>query len=123
MDVKLRSLVAMVRVADVEASIEFYERLGFDLDGSFAQPGEDRLSWASLACGEARIMLARADEPVVAAQQAVMFYAYCADVGGMHEQLAASGVAVGPITKPFYNPDGEFRIEDPDGYVVMVTHL
>ena len=52
-----------------------------------------------------------------------MFYAYCADVGGMHEQLAASGVAVGPITRPFYNPDGEFRIEDPDGYVVMVTHL
>jgi hypothetical protein len=32
-------------------------------------------------------------------------------------------VEPGPIVHPFYNPNGEFRLSDPDGYVVMVTHL
>jgi len=28
----------------------------------------------------------------------------------------------GPIQYPFYSPRGEFRIQDSDGYVIMVTH-
>lgn len=77
----------------------------------------------SLQSGTAELMLARASEPVVAAQQAVLFYVYCGDVGTMHGQLADAGINPGPIANPFYNPQGEFRLADPDGYAVMVTHL
>jgi hypothetical protein len=68
-------------------------------------------------------MLSKADEPVVASQQSVLFYAYCDDVPALRERLAAAGVPAGPIARPFYAPDGEFQIEDPDGYVIMVTHI
>jgi hypothetical protein len=32
-------------------------------------------------------------------------------------------VEVGEITRPFYMPAGEFRLEDPDGYVLLVGQL
>ena len=117
------SLVPMAHVADIGASLAFYERLGFAVQGSFTPPGDAAPSWVSLRSGRAELMLARASEPVVAAQQAVLFYVYCADVAAMHARLAAAGVAVSPIATPFFNPKGEFRAVDPDGYVVMVTHL
>jgi hypothetical protein len=34
-----------------------------------------------------------------------------------HGQLADAGLEPGPIAKPFYNPDGEFRLVDPDAHV------
>jgi predicted enzyme related to lactoylglutathione lyase len=117
------SLVPMAHVADVGASASFYEALGFAREGSFTPPGEQAPAWVSLRSGRAGLMLARASEPVVPGQQAVLFYLYCADVAAMHRQLAAEGLAPGPIATPFYNPDGEFRLVDPDGYVVMVAHL
>jgi hypothetical protein len=29
----------------------------------------------------------------------------------------------GEIARPFYAPQGEFELVDPDGYIVMVTHF
>jgi hypothetical protein len=44
-------------------------------------------------------------------------------IGGWFlEKLIRDGVEAGPITFPFYNPRGEFRIKDSDGYVVIVAH-
>jgi catechol 2,3-dioxygenase-like lactoylglutathione lyase family enzyme len=119
----IAALVPMAYVADVAASTGFYGKLGFEIVGSFTPPGEEGPSWVSLRSGRAELMLARASEPVVAAQQAVLFYVYCEDVQGFHAQLAEAGLGPGPIARPFYNPDGEFRLADPDGYVVMVAHL
>lgn len=120
---RVESLVPMAYVADVAASAAFYEKLGFEAGASFTPPGEDEASWVWLRSGPAQLMLARASEPVVASQQAVLFYVYCGDVGVMHGQLAGAGLEPGPIANPFYNPRGEFRLVDPDGYVVMVAHL
>jgi catechol 2,3-dioxygenase-like lactoylglutathione lyase family enzyme len=116
------ALVPMAYVADVSASAAFYAALGFETCASFTPPGDDRPSWLSLRSGGAELMLARATEPIVASQQAVLFYVYCADVERLHGQLADSGLGPGPIATPFYNPGGEFRVVDPDGYVVMVAH-
>jgi catechol 2,3-dioxygenase-like lactoylglutathione lyase family enzyme len=120
---RVESLVPMAYVADVAASVAFYATLGFEVGGSFTPPGEERPSWVSLRSGCAELMLSRASEPVVAAQQAVLFYLYCGDVAGLHARLAGAGLEPGPIATPFYNPHGEFRLVDPDGYVVMVAHL
>jgi len=119
----VKSLAPMAYVADVAASAAFYARLGFEIRASFTPPGEAGPSWLSLCSGGAELMLARASEPVVAAQQAVLFYVYCDDVAAMHSALAAAGLEPGPIATPFYNPKGEFRLADPDGFVVMVAHL
>ena len=120
---RVAALVPMAHVARVPASAEFYARLGFEIIGSFTPPGDEEPAWVSLRCDNAQLMLNRASEPVVPEQQAVLFYLYCADVPALHAQLEASGIEVGPIAKSFYNPDGEFRLIDPDGYVVLVAHL
>ena len=120
---RVASLVPMAHVADVEASATFYAKLGFEVCGSFTPPGDDSPSWVALHSGPAELMLMRASEPVVPRQQAVLFYVYCRDVEAMHRELAGAGLGPGPIAKPFYNPQGEFRLADPDGYVVMVAHL
>jgi predicted enzyme related to lactoylglutathione lyase len=119
----VESLVPLAHVADVAAAAAFYAKLGFEVCASFTPPGEDSPSWLSLRSGAAGLMLARASEPVVARQQAVLFYAYCPDVAALHRELAEAGLAPGPIATPFYNPQGEFRLVDPDGYVVMVAQL
>jgi predicted enzyme related to lactoylglutathione lyase len=118
----MRSLVPLAHVASVSDSIAFYRKLGFEVRNTFAPDGRTEPTWALLETGEARLMLALASEPVVANQQAVLFYLYCDDVGATRAALRHSGVDVGPIEYPFYAPRGEFRVGDPDGYVLMITH-
>ena len=117
-----RALVPLVHVRSVAASIAFYARLGLEVDNTVAPAGEEDPSWAYLGSDRAQLMLSKADEPVVADQQGVLFYLCCDDVPALRERLVADGVAAGPIARPFYAPNGEFRIEDPDGYVIMITH-
>ncbi len=120
---RIRSLVPMAHAADLAASVAFYEQLGLEVAGSFTPPGEESPSWAALMSGGAELMLARASAPILPDEQAVLFYLYCEDVEAMHAQLSEAGLSPGAVAKPFYNPKGEFRLIDPDGYVVMVAHL
>jgi predicted enzyme related to lactoylglutathione lyase len=116
------ALVPFVHVADVQRSIDFYSKLGFAVANTFVPEGQTAPAWAWLEAGAANLMIARADEPVDHTKQAVLFYAYCADVPAAHAELEKAGVSVGAIRTEFYAPNGEFRITDPDGYVVMMTH-
>ncbi len=118
--IKTRQLVLMIAVADVERSSEFYRHLGFEVGNRFAPAGATKPSWAWLHCDEAQLMLS-AHEPV-GNTEAVLFYAYTDDVEAARATLVEAGLNPGEITKPFYSPRGEFKIVDPDGYVVMVTH-
>ena len=118
----LSALVPMAFVKSVPRSIAFYEKLGFVVGNSHTMQGDSEPSWAWLRSGGAQLMLARASDPVVAEQQAVLFYVYCDDVNGLRGRLLDAGVEAGPVKHPFYAPRGEFRVVDPDGYVLMVTH-
>ena len=122
MRMKTRRVVAMVFVADVERSIGFYRHLGFEVGNTFTQEGAKKPTWVWLECGDAQLMFAKADEPIVADQQRILFYVYTDDVREAHESLAAVGLNPGEISTPFYAPRGEFRVVDPDGYVLMITH-
>ncbi|HEV7487830.1 MAG TPA: VOC family protein [Thermoanaerobaculia bacterium] len=82
----------------------------------------ESIACAWLQSGIAQLMLAKAGEPVVSSQQAVLFYLYVEDVAAKHEELRAGGVPAGDINYPFFAPRGEFRVTDPDGYVLMITH-
>ena len=122
MESPVRFLVPMVHVKSVPTSIGFYRRLGFEVENTFTPSEQKEPSWANLLSGQAQIMVTRADEPVIPSQQGVLFYSYCDDVPALREYLIAEGIEAGPIQNPFYAPRGEFRIQDPDGYVIMVTH-
>jgi catechol 2,3-dioxygenase-like lactoylglutathione lyase family enzyme len=116
------ALVPMAYVRSVPESIAFYRRLGFEVGKTNIIKGETEPNWAWLRAHRAQLMLARATASVVASEQAVLFYVYCSDVEAFREQLLETGIAAGPINRPFYAPRGEFRVTDPDGYILMVTH-
>jgi len=119
---KTRQLVPMVFVADVERSIAFYGHLGFEVGNTFAAEGATSPTWAWLYSDGAQLMVAAADEPIVADQQRALFYLYTDDVAAARAATAEAGLNPGSITTPFYAPRGEFQLVDPDGYTVMVTH-
>ena len=118
----LSSLVPMVHVKNVPRSIEFYRKLSFTVGNIFVPAGQSEPSWGWLESGEARLMLTRSSEPVEPSRQAVLFYLYCEDVPEFRSELLGRGVEVGEIQYPFYSPRGEFRITDPDGFTLMVSH-
>jgi hypothetical protein len=49
-----------------------------------------------------------------------LFYLYSPNLASLREHLIVAGVRASPITYPDYMPKGEFRVEDPDGYVLLV---
>ena len=118
---KTRSLVPMISVADIERSIAFYAALGFEVANTFACEGETKPSWAWLQSGDAALMLA-AESELSVAKHTVIFYFYADNVGKARASLVEAGLNPGPISTPFYAPQGEFELVDPDGYIVMVSH-
>ncbi len=121
MAVETKRLVAFAHVADVGNSIRFYADLGFSVANSVAEEGGSRLVWAWLQSEKADLMVGLASGPIDPAQQAVLFYLYYDDIKDVHAALEALGHRPGRIGYPFYMPGGEFRLEDPDGYVLMLA--
>ncbi|MEZ6018199.1 MAG: hypothetical protein R3F49_24050 [Planctomycetota bacterium] len=135
--------VPMVHVVDVDAASRFYALLGFACESRFSA-ADGTANWCALASGGARLFLSRASGPVAAEQQAVLLYMYSPDVRALRAHLLARGVIDGgatpgegaraadwPSSRPvvfdveprFYMPQGELRLHDPDGYVVLVGQL
>jgi catechol 2,3-dioxygenase-like lactoylglutathione lyase family enzyme len=124
----LDALTPYIHVADVQRSVDFYRLLGLELRNSYTEDGQ--VVWAFVTSpaeepndARARLMLALADEPVVASQQAVLFYCWAPDLLALRAALQRAGFSVGEIEYPFYMPAGEFRAVDPDGYVLLVGQL
>jgi len=126
-------LVPMAHVADVELSIQFYELLGFQVRDRVQHAC--RTQWAWVTSGKGHLMLAAAGEPVVPQQQSVLFYLYTQDVAALRSQLLADGLGDGAgqgesacdrrrvvfeVSHPFYMPEGEIRVVDPDGYCLLI---
>jgi len=109
----------MVHVQDVQRSADFYRLLGMEVRESLRN-SFGVLQWIDLVCERAQLMLTRAWLPVVAGQQAVLFYLYSPDLPALREHLLAKGANVSSIAYPEYMPNGEMRVEDPDGYVLLI---
>lgn len=109
----------MLHVASIEASIAWYERLGFELvDTDRRVP----IGWARMHCQGGAVMFLRAEEAVDSKAQAVMFWMYVADLPLMRDELRAQGVETGEIEYPDHGPWGEVHLRDPDGYFVGIVH-
>jgi catechol 2,3-dioxygenase-like lactoylglutathione lyase family enzyme len=116
----------MVHVADVERSAAFYRRLGFEIGNRVPREGTPHWAWlyAPAAADWRRgpnLMLARTGRPLQPEAQDVLFYLYASDLVALREKLLAEGMKVGEITYPDYLPKGEFRMDDPDGYCLMIA--
>jgi hypothetical protein len=117
---KHKGLVPYAHAANVNRSVEFYKKLGFTIANSHPSDSPEPI-WVWLNAGGANLMIAKAGEPVVAAQQAVFFYLYVEDVAAYRSTVMAAGIDASPLAHPFYLPLGEFSVHDPDGYMVMIA--
>jgi catechol 2,3-dioxygenase-like lactoylglutathione lyase family enzyme len=123
----INGLVPMIHVADVERSAALYRLLGFEI-GNRVPRERSPMEWAWLyAPGAAdwkrgpNLMLTRSSCPPGDGVESVLFYLYAADLKSLRADLLTAGLRVGEIAYPEYLPDGEFRIEDPDGYTLMIA--
>ena len=123
MNARTRSLVAFAHVADVQRSIAFYAGLGFAVANRLVPEGAATPTWAWLESEKANLMLGAASDPIDATRQGVLFYLYFDDIRQTHAALLDLGYAPGPLAYPFYMPGGEFRLQDPDGYVLMLAQI
>lgn len=123
MATRTRSLVAFAHVASVERSIGFYADLGFMVKNAVVPEGQSAPVWAWLESQQANLMVGLASGPIDASQQAILFYLYVDDIKQTRAALIELGHAPGEIKYPFYMPGGECRLEDPDGYVLMLAQI
>jgi hypothetical protein len=124
--VALTGLVPMIHVADVEGSVEFYRKLGFEVGNSVPPVGPKHWAWLYSPAVEnwkngANLMVTRTARPLDADAQDVLFYLYASDLVALRDDLIAKAIKVSEINYPEYSPKGEFRIDDPDGYCLMVA--
>ena len=108
----------MAHVEDVARSIDFYRQLGFETRNTLNSDGQ--LVWAWVDNGKAHLMLVRSARAMSPGVHDVFFYLYAADVVAYRDEVAARGVKVGSLTYPVYMPEGEFRVDDPDGYCLLI---
>ncbi|MBL8962247.1 MAG: VOC family protein [Gemmatimonadetes bacterium] len=120
---RTRSLVAFAHVADVARSIAFYADLGFAVKNTVVPSGKTAPIWAWLESEDANLMVGTASGPIDHTQQAVLFYLYFDNIADTRAALVARGHAPSEIKYPFYMPGGECRLEDPDGYVLMLAQI
>lgn len=135
----VHALIPYAHVADVEQSLAFYTLFGFAQRTTYTG-ADGRLVWADATSGAARLMLARASGPIAADQQAVLFYMYSNDVAALRRRLLESGLHDGgdfsgrpapsngrpvvfDVVFPHYMPEGEIRVHDPDGYVLLIGQM
>ena len=122
----ITALVPMFHVGDVERSAAFYRLLGFAIGNHMPRTG--RIEWAWLYSVNAddwkrgpNLMLTQSSHAIDAKAQEVSYYLYAQDLRSVRDVLLAHGIAAGEIHHPDYLPDGEFRVTDPDGYVLMIA--
>jgi len=134
----------MLHVQDVEASARFYQMLGFSIESRYVRP-DGVTNFIGLKSAQAELFLAVSSGPIEPSEQAVLFYMYTTDVKSLREHLISQGLEDGGIPPglrkagqeghmpvrnaaysicyPFYMPHGELRVQDLDGYTLLVGQL
>jgi catechol 2,3-dioxygenase-like lactoylglutathione lyase family enzyme len=116
----------MIHVADVERSAAFYRLLGFEIGNRVPKTGRPQWAWLYSPGAPdwrrgANLMLARTGRPLQPEAQDVLFYLYASDLVALREKLLLEGLKPGEIKYPDYLPKGEFALQDPDGYGLMIA--
>ncbi len=120
---KLRSLVPILDVHDVDASIDFYcGVLGFAVRDKVAWDG--RTEWALVRCDQVQLMLCASNEPEVeegGRGAEGMFFMYHEDPKALQDYVAARGYRQTDDALQLQNGRRDFYLRDPDGYVLWFS--
>jgi catechol 2,3-dioxygenase-like lactoylglutathione lyase family enzyme len=122
---KVRSLVPVLDVRDVEASIEFYcGVLGFTLQDKVEWGG--KTEWALLYCDQVHLMLSASQhgdhEDAPSHQSDGMFFLYHDNLESLQVYLGSRGYSSVPDVLQAGQGKRDFYLRDPDGYVLWFSH-
>ena len=113
-------LIPMAHVMDVQRSVDFYAKLGFE-PLSIGKGDDGQVYWAHVKSGKAHLMFSNdCDSGRIEKKSTVVLYMYAEDLVKLREELVNKKVEVSAITYPFYMQKGEVCLSDPDGYVVLI---
>jgi uncharacterized glyoxalase superfamily protein PhnB len=99
----------MIHVPDVRAAVEWYQTIGFTVDGTNEPEGE--MDWAVLSFGSTAIMLNEGGQPSASHRREVDLYLHVDDVDGLYERLKDTVEVVEAPHDTFYGMR-EFIIRD-----------
>lgn len=127
---KEQGIVCELGVVDVESSIAFYERLGFETIE--VEPADGSFSWAELSFHGSRLMLqligGLADHlPGIARKLTRPSHAVVLRVGSaddaetLYRRLDELGIEPQSSLRRTHYGTTEFSIVDPDGYVLLIA--
>jgi uncharacterized glyoxalase superfamily protein PhnB len=105
----MNRLIPMLPVKSMPASVEFYGKLGFEIERR-----EDKWGWAKLRFGECQLMLDQSIYSHRLGPSDSVLYLYPDDIKEYHRQVRAKGLDVPELDTTFYGMT-EFRFDDPDG--------
>ena len=106
---RMSRLIPMLPVKSVQASAEFYEKLGFTVEQR-----NDQWGWAMLCFDECRLMLDQSINADADAPRQSVIYLYPENIREYHQHARENGLTVPDLDVTFYNMT-EFRLSDPDG--------
>lgn len=106
---RMTRLIPMLPVRSMPASVEFYRKLGFEVEQR-----NDDWRWAMLASGDCRLMVDESIDAHPGLPRSGVLYLYPDDIRAYHASLRENGVDVPAPERTFYDMT-EFRIDDPDG--------
>ena len=106
---QMTRLIPMLPVKSMPASVEFYSKLGFEVETR-----RDDWGWAMLRCGECRLMVDQSINVHRHAPKQGVVYLYLDDILAYHGRVRDAGIEVPELDDTFYDMR-EFRLDDPDG--------
>jgi catechol 2,3-dioxygenase-like lactoylglutathione lyase family enzyme len=106
---RMNRLVPMLPVTSVPASIEFYQKLGFNVERR-----NDDWGWAMLYFDQCRLMIDQSINCDRDAPRQSVLYLYPENIVEYHRQVRRNGLPVPELNVTFYGLT-EFRLNDPDG--------
>lgn len=122
---KLKNLIPMLNVANIDDSLDFYQRAcGFEVVSDPTAVSEWR--WATIRSGYTELMLSESGrtpvetkitDPHVDSNWPAIFYFYPDDVVGLYAHVIALGFKPTPLEVTVYGMR-EFSLIDPDGHVL-----
>ena len=121
---KLKNLIPMLNVSDIQTSITFYKSaLEFDIVSDPAKVTEWK--WATIRSGNVELMLSESGgtsmkgvtDSHASSEWPCVYYFYPDDVTTLHSHLVKNGYKPTALKTTFYGMK-EFSIQDPDGHLL-----
>lgn len=119
----MESLAPNLFVKDINASIEFYKILGFNVQVTVPETGSD-LVWAMMTNGSVTMMLQTMESlggelPDISRQPggSLLLYIQVKGIRELHEKIKNKVPVLTEIEKKFYGAT-EFSVKDPDNFVI-----